>query len=50
VFTGDNVDISKRFMMLQVEIEAEGFTHSQSSNAGSQYRLYVKTHSRKHEI
>jgi hypothetical protein len=44
VFTGDNVDISKRFMMLQVEIEAEGFTHSQSGNAGSQYRLYVKTH------
>jgi len=42
VFTGDNVDISKRFMMLQVEIE--GFTHSQSGNVGSQYRLYVKTH------
>ena len=43
-FAGDNVDISKRFMMLQVEIEAEGFTHSQSGNAGSQYPLYVKTH------
>jgi hypothetical protein len=44
VFTGDNVDISKRFMMLQVEIEADAFTHSQSANTGSQYRLYVKTH------
>lgn len=43
-FTGDNVDISKRFMMLQVDIEAEGFTHSQSGNPGSQYPLYVKMH------
>ena len=40
-FTGDNVDISRRFMMMQVDIKAAGFTHSQSGNAGSQYPLYV---------
>jgi hypothetical protein len=37
-------DISKRFMTLQVEIEAAGFTHSQSGSAGSQSHLYIKTH------
>ena len=42
-FAGDNVDISKRFMMLQVEYEAVGFTHKQSGSGGSNHRLYIKT-------
>jgi len=43
-FTGNNVEISKTFMLLQVEYEAAGFTHRGSgTGGGSQYPLYVKT-------
>ena len=42
-FRGDNVDISKRFMALQVEYEADGFTHSGSGSGGSKHRLFIKT-------
>lgn len=43
-FTGDNVDISKRFVTMQVEINAAGFIHSRSGSAGSKYPLYIHTH------
>jgi hypothetical protein len=42
-FRGDNVDISRRFMTLQVEFESEGFTHSGSGTGGSKHRLFIKT-------
>jgi hypothetical protein len=42
-FFGNNVDISKRFMALQVEYEAAGFTKQQVGPAGSKHRLYIKT-------
>lgn len=42
-FYGNNVDISKRFMALQVEYEAAGFTRQQGGTGGSKHRLYIKT-------
>jgi hypothetical protein len=43
-FSGNNVEISKTFMLLQVEYEAVGFTHRGSgAGGGSQYPLYIKT-------
>lgn len=41
-FTGDNVTISKQFVLLQVEYEAEGFTLLTSSSGGGTHRLYIK--------
>jgi hypothetical protein len=42
--TGDNVEISKRFMMMQVEYEAEGFTHNSSGTGSTPHRLYIHIH------
>jgi len=42
-FTGDNVAISKQFMLLQIEYEAAGFSHRQSASGGSSYPLFVKS-------
>lgn len=42
-FYGNNVDISKRFMTLQVEYEAAGFTRQQCGTGGTKHRLYIKT-------
>jgi len=42
--TGDNVAISKQFMLLQVEYEAEGFGRRNSnSGSGGSYPLFIKT-------
>ena len=40
-FFGDNLEISKRFMMMQVEYQAAGFTRSTAGTGSSPYRLYV---------
>ena len=42
-FYGNNVEIAKRFMGLQVEYEAAGFTHRGSGTGTSKYKLFVKT-------
>ena len=39
----DNKEISKRFMLLQIEYEAEGFTRQSSGTGGSPYPLFIKT-------
>jgi hypothetical protein len=43
-FVGDNVDISKQFMLFQIEHEAEGFTRSigGTGTGGGKHRLYIK--------
>src|SRR5450432_576817 len=41
-FYGNNADISKRFMALQVEYEALGFTRRQSGTGASTHRLFIK--------
>jgi hypothetical protein len=38
---GDNVEISKRFMVLQVEYEAAGFNCKGSSTGGNPYQLFI---------
>jgi hypothetical protein len=38
---GDNVEISKRFMVLQIEYEAAGFGRSSSGTGGGPHRLFV---------
>jgi hypothetical protein len=40
---GDNVEISKRFMLIQIEYEAAGFRVQSSGTGGSPYPLYIKT-------
>jgi hypothetical protein len=39
--TGDNVEISKRFMILQIEYEAAEFERSSSGSGGSPHRLFI---------
>jgi hypothetical protein len=39
--TGDNKEISKRFMVLQIEYEAAGFTRSGSGTGGSPHQLFI---------
>jgi len=41
-FYGNNADISKRFMALQVEYEALGFTRQQSRTGATKHRLFIK--------
>jgi pyrimidine deaminase RibD-like protein len=41
-FYGNNADISKRFMALQVEYEAAGFTRQQSGTGACKHRLFIK--------
>jgi hypothetical protein len=41
--TGNNIEISKRFMLLQIEYLAAGFTHSGSGIGGSPHPLFIKT-------
>jgi hypothetical protein len=41
--TGDNVEISKRFMLLQVDYEAAGFSHRSSGTGSSPFPLFIKT-------
>jgi hypothetical protein len=41
--TGDNVEISKQFMMMYVEYEAAGFRRSNSGTGVSRYPLYIHT-------
>jgi hypothetical protein len=38
---GDNVEISKRFMLVVVEYLAAGFNMSSSGTGGSPHRLYI---------
>jgi len=40
--TGDNTEISKRFMVLQIDYEAAGFQRATSGSGGGSYRLYVR--------
>jgi hypothetical protein len=42
-FTSDNVGISKQFMLLQVEYEAEGFRNASSGTGASPHRLFIRT-------
>lgn len=42
-FYGNSLDISKRFMALQVEYGAAEFTRQQGGTGGSKRRLYIKT-------
>ena len=39
---GDNVEISKRFMSVQIDYQAAGFGHSRSGIGSSPYRLFVQ--------
>jgi hypothetical protein len=39
---GDNVEISKRFMVMQIEYEAAGFGRSGSGTGGSPHPLFVR--------
>jgi hypothetical protein len=39
--TGDNEEISKRFMVLQIEYEAAGYIRSGSGTGGSPHRLFI---------
>lgn len=39
--TGDNVEISKRFMLLQIEYYASGFHRSTAGGGGGQFPLFV---------
>jgi hypothetical protein len=39
--TGDNREISKQFMVLQADYEAEGFNCNSSSTSGSPYPLFI---------
>lgn len=41
--TGDNVEISKLFMMMFVDYEAQGFTRNSAGTGGSLHRLYIHT-------
>jgi len=38
----DNVEISKRFAIFEVNYTAEGFSRSQSGTGGSPYPLYIR--------
>ncbi len=38
---GDNEEISKRFMVQQIEYEAAGFIRSGSGTGGSPHRLFI---------
>ena len=42
-FTGDNIEISKRFMIVQVEFEAAGFTRQNAGTGVSPHRLFIHT-------
>jgi hypothetical protein len=39
----DNKEISKRFMLLQIDYEADGFTRQSSGTGGSPHPLFIKT-------
>lgn len=39
----DNKEISRRFMLLQIDYESEGFTRQNSGTGGSPYPLFIKT-------
>lgn len=39
---GDNKEVSKRFMLAQIEYEAEGFERASSGSGGSSHRLFVR--------
>lgn len=39
---GDNEEVSKRFMVLQIEYEAAGFGRSGSGTSASAYRLFIR--------
>ena len=39
---GDNEEVSKRFMVLQIEYEAAGFGRSNSGTGGSAHRLFIR--------
>lgn len=38
---GDNVEVSKRFMILQIEYQAAGFSRSGSGTGGSPFALFI---------
>ncbi len=40
-FTGDNKEISKRFMIIHVENEAAGFKRTTSTTGSSAYQLFI---------
>jgi hypothetical protein len=37
----DNVEISKRFMMLEIDYKAMGFNRSRSGTGASPHRLFI---------
>lgn len=41
---GNNVEISRHFMLIQVELEAEGFRWNSGSSGGSKRELLIRTH------
>lgn len=43
ILYGDNVQISRQFLLLQLELEVQGFRQSASASGGSKYPLYMKT-------
>jgi hypothetical protein len=40
---GDNVEISKRFMLMQIDYQAAGFTRSSAGTGKSLHRLFIST-------
>lgn len=45
VLYGDNVAISRQFMLVQLELEIQGFRQSGSGSGGGKHPLYIKTRS-----
>jgi hypothetical protein len=43
VMYGDDVEISKKFAIIQVEYRAEGFRHNGGTGAGGSHRLFLTT-------
>jgi hypothetical protein len=41
ICVGDNVEVSKRFMVLQVEYEAAGFVRNSSGTGGGTHRVFI---------
>jgi hypothetical protein len=45
LFVGDNVVISRHFLLAQLDLETQGFRHSSSGSGGNKYPLFIKTKS-----
>jgi hypothetical protein len=40
---GDNVEISRQFMLIQLELEAQGFRYNGGGTGGNKHQLFIRT-------